>query len=145
VSDGGGRGTLTSLTATTTSAAFEQFLNPIQSDGFVDLMVLPARDLWTSIGARFSRSGFEQVAEVAPRVLTLPATQAHQERLNKHLRRIIRACGTQLADRTEFARPILSACADLPTDLRTSSPTRETREAVIVCRSASRAAHRLWL
>jgi hypothetical protein len=50
--------------------------------------------------------------------VALPAPQAHQEGLNKHLRRIIRACGTQLAAQTEFARQILSACADLPTDLR---------------------------
>jgi alkylhydroperoxidase/carboxymuconolactone decarboxylase family protein YurZ len=55
---------------------------------------------------------------VALRVLALRATQAHQERLNKHLRRIIRACGTHLADQTEFARLIRSACVHLPTDLR---------------------------
>jgi hypothetical protein len=98
--------------------AFEQFLNPISSDEFLDLMALPVRDLWTSLGAKISRSGFDQLAEVALRVLALPATQAHQGRPNKHLRQIIRACGTQLADQTEFARLILSACADLPTDLR---------------------------
>jgi hypothetical protein len=110
------------LNAEAIVVASEQFLNPIQSDGFLDLMALPVRDLWTSLGAKFSRSGplsgFDQWTEVAPRVLTLPATQAHQERLNQHPRRIIRACGTQLADQTEFAGPILSACADLPTDLR---------------------------
>jgi hypothetical protein len=99
-------------------AAFEQFLNPIQSDEFLDLMALPVRDLWTGLGAKFGRSGFDRLAEVALPVLALPATQAHQERLNKHLRRIIRACGTQLADQTGFPRLILSACAGLPTDLR---------------------------
>jgi hypothetical protein len=61
--------------------------------------------------------------EVALRVLALPATQAHRERLNKHLRRIIPACGTQLADQAEVARPILSACADLPRDLRAALHT----------------------
>jgi hypothetical protein len=106
------------LDAETVVAAFERFLNPIQSDEFLDLSALPVRDLWTGLGAKFSRSGFNQLADVALRVLALRATQARQERLNKHLRRIIRACGMQLADRTEFAPLIRSACADLPMDLR---------------------------
>jgi hypothetical protein len=37
----------------TVVAAFEQFLNPIQSLEFLDLMALPARDLWT-LSARSS-------------------------------------------------------------------------------------------
>jgi hypothetical protein len=39
------------LDAETVVVAFEQFLNPIQSDEILDLMALPARDLWTSLGA----------------------------------------------------------------------------------------------
>jgi hypothetical protein len=74
-------------------AAFEQFLNPIQWDEFLDLMALPARGLWTSLAAKFSRSGFDRLAEVALCASKLRAMQAHQERLNKRLCRIIRACG----------------------------------------------------
>jgi hypothetical protein len=80
--------------AKTVVAAFEQFLNPIESDDFLDLVALPpavpVRDLWASLGAKFSRSGFEQLAGIALRVLALPAPQAHQELLNEHLRRLIR-------------------------------------------------------
>jgi hypothetical protein len=47
------------LDAETIVAAFEQFLNPIRSDEFLDLMAPPVRDLWTSLGAKFSRSGFD--------------------------------------------------------------------------------------
>jgi hypothetical protein len=78
------------LDAKTVVAAFEQFLNPIESDDFLDLVALPVRDLWASLGAKFGRSGFDQPAEVALRVLALPASQAYQERLNEHLRRLIR-------------------------------------------------------
>jgi hypothetical protein len=92
------------LDAETIVVAFEQFLNPIQSDGFLDLKALPVRDLWTWLGAKFSGSGGDHEAEVALRVLAVPVTQAHHEWLNKHLRRIIRACGMQLTDQTEFGR-----------------------------------------
>jgi hypothetical protein len=40
-------------------AALEQFLHPIQSAEFLDLMALPVRDLWTSLGAKFSRGGVD--------------------------------------------------------------------------------------
>jgi hypothetical protein len=36
--------------------AFEQ-VAPIQADGFLDLMGLPMRDLWTSLGAKVSTAG----------------------------------------------------------------------------------------
>jgi hypothetical protein len=39
------------LDVETIVAAFEQFLNPIQSDEFLDLMALPVRDSWTSLGS----------------------------------------------------------------------------------------------
>ena len=99
-------------------AAFEQFLNPWQPDEVLNMMALPVRDMWTSLAEMYSRSGFVQLAEVALRVLALPASQAHQERLNKHLRRIIHACGARLGDDTEYARLILSACDDLPSQVR---------------------------
>jgi hypothetical protein len=91
---------------------------PIQSDGCLDLMALPVRDLLTSLGAEFSGSAFDRLAEVAPRVLALPATQSHQKRLNNHHHRVTRACGARLGDESEFAGCSVSACADLPTDLR---------------------------
>jgi hypothetical protein len=67
------------LDVETVVAAFEQFLNPIQSDGFLDLMALPVRDLWTSLSTKFICSGFDGLAEVALRVLALPAMPAHQD------------------------------------------------------------------
>jgi hypothetical protein len=33
-------------------AAFEQFLDPIRSGEFLDLMALPVRDLWTSLAPK---------------------------------------------------------------------------------------------
>jgi hypothetical protein len=96
-------------------------LNAIQSDEFLELLALSVDDLWTSLGAKFRRRGFDRLAEVALRVSALRAMQAHQERLSKSLRRIIRACGARLGDETEYARLILLACADLPADLRAAS------------------------
>jgi hypothetical protein len=106
------------LDVETVVAAFEAFLHPWQPDEVLNLMALPVRDMWTSLAEKYSRSGFAQLAEVALRVLALPASQAHQERLNKHLRRITHACGARLGDETEYARLILSACDDLPSQIQ---------------------------
>jgi hypothetical protein len=46
-------------------AVSEQFLNPIQGDEFLDLLALPARDLWPSPSGRFNNSGLGPLAEVA--------------------------------------------------------------------------------
>jgi hypothetical protein len=55
---------------------------------FLDLMALPpVGDLWTSLGAKFSRSGFDRLAEVALRVRALPAMPAHEDRWQDRLGR----------------------------------------------------------
>jgi hypothetical protein len=99
--------------------------------------------LWTSRSANFSDSGVDQLGEVALHVLALPATQTHQERINKHLHRIIRACGARLGDETEYARLILGR-ARICTPPCTSSPALETRLAVISVPVGLPAAHPLW-
>ena len=44
--------------------------------------------------------------------LALPATSCHVERLNKELRKILRASGTHVLPTTELSRMILATCPD---------------------------------
>jgi hypothetical protein len=58
-----------------------------QSDGFLDLMALQVRDIWTSLGAKVGRIGFARLADVAPRVLAFRAMPAHQDSWQERLGR----------------------------------------------------------
>jgi hypothetical protein len=80
------------LDTDTVVAAFEQFLNPIHWNELLAL-ALPVREMWATREAQHLRvRSAHQLAELALRVGALPATKAREEGLNKHLRRIIRAC-----------------------------------------------------
>jgi hypothetical protein len=57
-------------------------------------------------------AGYDQLAVIAMHALALPATSCHVERLNKELRRIVRATGTRVSPSTELSRMILATCPE---------------------------------
>jgi hypothetical protein len=62
-------------------------------------------ELWNAFELEYRHLSFGQLAVVAHRVLALPASEAHAERLNK----IPRKAGSRLRPRQKLARLIVAA------------------------------------
>ena len=91
---------------------YDDYMMPLKLDNFHFASYPSIRDCWMAIAETGRAAGYDQLAVIAMHALALPATSCHVERINKELRRIVRATGTRVSPSTELARMILATCPD---------------------------------
>jgi hypothetical protein len=70
--------------------------------------------LWDEFAAAYAAQGGSQLADIMKRILSLPASEAQEERTIKYMRALHRKCGSGLSAATELSRLLKSTCRTLP-------------------------------
>ena len=83
--------------------------------------------LWDAFAVAYEAQGGPQLARFMKLILSLPASEAQEERTIKHLRVLHRRCGSGLGPAADLSRLLKSTCRSLPA-LRVAAGLTDARE-----------------